>query len=321
MCVLFGLMAISACANSVAESPPDPAMSPLDQFLASPQSPASDSGLERQAEEFIASCMKSQGFEYIPFVSNSGGAETEAGPVFGSLEYATIFGYGITTLGRAMGTPISAISDDADPNLKIFKAMDQGMQREYEIALQGFTSIQSVPDVAPEVPPEPSCRQQAQDKFAPAPTQAAIPDQDQYRDLWDELETLYNTMETDPRLQAQVVIWSTCMQTHGFPDLKSRSEPQNEITIQWATMNGYSAALDPAGRMETSLIGPEPLQPDPEAWEQLKELEIQMATADFQCQGDYEAVWRQVRSDRENQFIVENSALLEQWRNQVNSGG
>ncbi len=90
----------------------------------------------RQQEEGIATCMHEQGFEYTPDIPNESDITVSDGPVFGSREYVTSYGYGIWNKVPDVGNSYE-ISRPVGAQQHYVDAMSDAEREAHETALEG----------------------------------------------------------------------------------------------------------------------------------------------------------------------------------------
>ena len=141
--------------------------------------------------------------------------------------------------------------------------------------------------------------------------------------LYEEWDKLYDRIENDPRLVEAVQAWSDCMADAGYPDLEDLYAGENLVYQRQSEAYGWDD--DPE-----ALPVPEDPEAEPEEWTvpeldpqvkaELREFELKVAWADYECQQehDVERIQREVQHAHEEQFIEDHRADLEAYRDWMN---
>lgn len=198
----------------------------------------------RAVEEAVATCMREQGFTYVPndpFVAGGErGDDPDAPWRLPPGEFAARYGYGITTMD-AMADATGGRADlPEDPNRAIIEAMSPAERQAYYEALWG-PGVQvfdegGIGAVAITIGDDEgtsradtlaglqeSCHNRAAVEVFGAPLfRPAAPDDsddDLSADLMREMATLGQRVERDPRVRAAADLWSSCMADAGHPGI------------------------------------------------------------------------------------------------------
>lgn len=336
---LAGLSTVAACGGG---SPADPAPTdaavtrttgPLDEFFGAPSAELTDEEMaaqERKVQESVVACMAAEGFEYRPFIMTQP-VET-AYDNFGTRAFAEKYGYGISTF--ATGSPsveAGPTSAPTDPNQAIVDAMSDAEREAYYAALYGAPVMASesgaaepTASIAPPGPEDLGCFGTAQQEVYGGGT--ASPDQ--FNDLFERMSAIYEKVADDPAVAQAQADWTACMADAGHPGLASVDDPMQQISERmnafWSDMDGASPA-PLVTETATATAAPDSMGPDPDdpALIQLKADEIAMAVADFDCRASsgYQAAFDAVSQDLQEQFVRDNRAELERYRDAMNGGG
>ena len=229
--------------------------SPLSKFMGYDGDPktmeAKFKEQNKKAQELVATCMTTQGFEYIPFTG--GFSDFNPFDQFGDMtkaEYAKKWGYAISTMinpdgSSVEGSPNSAAPSEevTDPNQKIREAMSESEGAAYDKALYGFSPDEgplatgtSDDSGDPETPPpafEPSgCQAQG--------FQNGL-DQKGEESMQKAYEDLSKRVEADPRNKAAKRAYRSCMKTAGYPEVKTPDEPYNVVQEKMSKLWEQSA--------------------------------------------------------------------------------
>ena len=258
----------------------------------------SESGVvERQTrvEGEIQSCMKAQGFDYVPVDPLAQRAALTGKARMTDEEFLEQFGYGISTLfGRAQA--------EADPNDRIRKSLSPADRAAYDRTLwgesPGLTFSEAIDsDAASELG---GCTKQATEKvFGGAAVLAKI------QGKFDELE---QRITQDQRMVRAVEKWSKCMAHQGY-----RYEEPEEIDTD---MIKRFKAIVGAGVQPGATAPPtRGTTYDRAALAALQREEVKIANADLACEKRHiTPVELEVRPQYEAAFRKQNRQLLDQVR-------
>lgn len=282
---------------------------------------------EQEAQELIRECMAAEGFDYIPFVPEE--SATFFGP-FGDLseeEFAEHYGFGFTTL-YVEEPGLADPEGYNDPNDEIVQDLDEATREEYYRVLHG-----EEPDVDFETMTDEEIDAYFED-FVPTGCYAEAQrevngSQRFFEDFSDELQEMWEEMQTDPRVVAAQADWSACMAEagHQFADQDAMYEYLQQRIDEIVTYNEPSpeqvAELEqefgPAGPTEEqmaemdTLFGP---QYDEAELKALNEEEISMAVADLDCRNALMDTFDEVQKEFEARFVAEHRDALEAYRNE-----
>lgn len=326
--ILVGVLVLGACSssggNSDGNDAGDDGVETLQDFIPGAVGFDPDNAeeqyrnQEQQAQEMIADCMAAEGFEYVPYVQNtdesfSGGADTAE-------EYAELYGFGVTHDLLSLETydenevPPELVDD---PNYAIQEGLSDEERDAYNSALYG-----DQPDIDFESMTEDEideyfqswdpggCQNEAYESVFDAEGSQAFYDQ-----FGDEMQSIYERAQEDPRIADLEANWSACMAESGYD-----FENQQDATIFIARRLEEIGAIqdlevDPNGNGWG--YGSEGIEPGSEMYKAAKKIldeEIEIAVASVACQTDTEDVYQQVYSEYEQDFIEQHRAELEQFK-------
>ena len=287
-----------------ASAQPTAEMGPLSAYMekiGGAQDDADYQEMSRRSEELIAQCMADEGFEYVP-VDQSGQMAVSTGsddmPAWDSVEYATLYGYGITTYEDMPGYTEVTTTESTDPNQDIVAAMSDAERDAYYAALYGE---QVEPDPDAEATPEATATWDWSTAGCQGAAQHEVYEQDQpwadpdFQALQEEMSTLWEGMVTDSRITDAETEWSSCMADAGY----TFDAPQDAQT----SISDAANALWGDG------------EPDDAAMASLRELEIATAVADRTCTDSVGLtdVQTAVQLELEQQFVDAHKAELDAW--------
>lgn len=325
-------------------------VSPIAEFLGqesysfdnSEESQARFFAEERERQDLIAACMRSEGFEYIPidpeensFFEEPGGLER------GSDEWVAKYGFGITTMWFSqeevgpdlVGHDFGSFEDQiaVDPNQAIVEAMGLTEQDAYYIALDGD---QQFPEFDETLSEEEMEAQFEDFDFQPsgcrgeAYNDSADPTFRFYDEFSDELEAMYERVQTDARfVEAQQKI-SDCVADKGYEytadeDLYERFESEMMVIDNSIDHPGEDLTEEDFGSMtpeELDEIFNQPRVLSEQALATLAELqqeEIELAVAVNDCDGGFESqgrLFQEIVAEYEQDFLDQNEDRLAEFK-------
>ena len=264
---------------------------------------------QARAEQIVAQCMKDQGFEYIPADPSapSGLAlmdESDPGAAqAGTLEHVKEHGYGISTWDIGDGKPFDVEPGQEDPNQDYVDSLSESARAAYELALHGVppTEEQLGSDDWVQDPSQGGCYGKSTEEVWNTNDAWDAP---QFASLIEEMSYVATNLDNDPEVTAAGALWSSCMAQHGYPGLESPWEAPDLIH---------------QGLRDIWVIGE---APDPEALAALRDEELSIALADFECSEEsrFAEAFRDAQFRAEQEFIdahqVELEALVEAIRAQ-----
>lgn len=327
-----GLLTLGACSGGPATpSPTDAAVTrttgPLDEFFGGPDADLSAEEMaaqERKVQESVVACMAAEGFEYRPYVMTA--PSSTAYPDADTRAFAEKYGYGISTFA----TDPDPTVQPTDPNQAIVEAMSDAEREAYEAALYGapvyaIESGAAEPTAMPTPDPEDlGCFGKAQQEIYGAGQVWT----NEFDDLFNRMSELYEKVDDDPAVAQALDRWTACMADAGHPGLASVNDPIQQISDRmnefWSATPGASPGpvpTDMTGNVdEPSYTGPDPDDP---ALIQLRADEIAMAVADFDCResSGYRTAFDATSLTLQEQFVQDNRAELERYREATSGGG
>jgi hypothetical protein len=249
-----------------------------------------------QIQDLIVACMSEAGFEYTPEQFYGDREEIAEDPNAGiwrlqeddPARFAREYGYGFTTIDLESQAPPTPGAAD-DPNLAYRESLPPAAQQEYDRALWGGEAGETG-----------GCQNQAYEQVYGDRTDG----ERRFDALVEEWDTLYQRIESDPRLDAARQAWSGCMAGAGYPDLTSLHDGQDQVSQRQSELSRDGAQ-------------------DPAAVEELRQFERDIAVADHTCRQDHDVdgIERTVRFEHEARFIEEHRADLEAYRDWLNEQG
>jgi hypothetical protein len=267
---------------------------------------------QRRMEDLIATCMRDQGFEYVP-------VPPEAKPKSKFAEafelppdkFAEQYGYGISTFD--WGDPVG--ENDTDPNRQIRDRLSATAKKAYDKALDGEGMVVAAgggAKVSSSKSTDLGCRGKAAEQVYGKPKDLKDPGQEMRRfdSLFKDLEALRKRIEADPRVADAAQAWSDCMADARYTGLNKPEDARTKVQQRMDRLLG----IDTSGPGPTA----KPKSPkdlDPAQLSALKRYELAIAKADYDCkQTHYEKPFREVQFQLETEFVGTHRTLLEQYK-------
>jgi hypothetical protein len=276
----------------------DPAKSPLAEYYSTMYGGGDEEDFAKQqqkVEELVAVCMADEGFEYIPvdqsqYMSTSDVAEYDPQ----SKKWVAENGYGITTQ-NGMAPEVDPEEEQfVDPNQSYVEALSATEQTAYYETLYGVSPTEEeMNNEEYEYSWEKAgCQGAAQHEVRP---QAY--DDEKYQPLLEKMNTIYETVQRDPKVAELDSSWSSCMADAGFTSYAKKQDAMDAVIEK-------SNALYEDGSAEG---------PSDEMLKEVQEFEIETAMADLECATsiDYQDTVLGVQFELEKQFIADNKSELD----------
>lgn len=324
MAVIAIAAGVAACSGTAPETiTTEPTFaSPLDEFFGQAVWDSQEAfqravdEFDVRREELVAACMRDAGFDYLPDLESfqiTTARFDELHP--NDLNWVSQYGFGIVSGHRSVGT----MSTDRDhPNREYVESLSETAREAWEIALNG-----------PPDNPQPAWTSQADfDEwmrtngcrgYAIVQAQSESPifllQTGEFAPLFDAKNQLEGTIRERPEMAILNREWANCMADVGLPGL---GEPR-DATGPLATELFITRTMIQMRREDGT--------PDPDDGAALladiQRREIEMALADFDCRQatNYDARVNAIRLDVETQFVSDNRALLEDFRNAAEMTG
>lgn len=290
---------------------------------------------QMKVEELVAKCMTDQGFEYTPVDYSSMNGNAMAMPAgddgsdleWGTLEFAKKYGYGQTT--NPWGDPVDQPTDGGqewvDPNQAYLESMTETEMTAYQTALYGvqpnFTDDADWENWNPTWE-EQGCYGAAQHEVNPNMTSGGSEDENKWADLEAEMQTMYESLESDPRVTEAVAKWASCMADAGYPGMATITDAETMISDKVQAVYEDGTPYDD--------LGPDATQEDYEAADAaMQELtaaitpeEIEVATADFTCREDigYQDTYDDVNVALQQEFYDAHKTELDAYVTEMSGG-
>lgn len=243
-------------------------------------------------EVALAACMAAEGFEYVPFVSESG-PDILTLPEYAELddlERARQIGYGFFVQVRSSTTSVEQVN----PNDAIVVAMSEAELEEYKKAMSGDNDF-SVPfdDLPPDTEFDTGCRG---GDGTPAVEEALYADP-LWIELSEDIDEFSTNLAAEPRLLALDATWAECAADAGLGDVQKPGEARELIRKRWSPYVDVEDA---------------PL-PTAQEWDELERYEIEVAVDDVGCREElgYDDEQEAITAELESTFLAERHDTIE----------
>jgi hypothetical protein len=269
---------------------------------------ASMNAREAKVQEAIRTCMKAEGFDYIPVDPSQSGMKIRfGGPDVGTdAKSRRTMGYGITT--GLLAKPRS--SQGSDPNEAIRNGLSDADRKAYDTALQGADAAaameagtgggrrvtRQVGSSAEAGPPK--------DQGCFGKAQAEVPGGPET--VGKDLKDMLSRVEADPRTVAANRKWAECMAHAGYTDFEQPRDASRSVMDKMDALMGATPQGDGVTRFA---IGGDDI--DQAKLADLRQEEITIAVADGKCQDDtgYRKVVDKVQHEAEQRFLDDHPDL------------
>ncbi len=302
---------------------------------------------QRLINEQVVECMAAEGFEWIPDDESMMfmGAPTDPeGIEYGSDEWVAKYGFGISTQmfpQEVVGPDLVGMDEEIyggpgeeyeDPNAEYVNTLTEAETEAYYEALYGSDSGPEIDESMSEEEMDEAFRAWEATHEPTGCMNIAQEDifggEDFYLEFGDELEDMWERVESDPRIVEANAEIAECMADKGL-DFTSLEDANEEI---WSRVEPLQQEIYGAmeqidiSEEEAEALSPEELDElftpelSDEAKSKLADIqaeEIELAVAVNECGGGYrqqEDLYRQVQFDIETRFVEENRAELEEFK-------
>jgi hypothetical protein len=278
-------------------------------------------------DEFLTACMEEKGFTYYPTSPFRRWRiwEPEPGkPVYGTMEWAARFGFGISTephvtiqlaWHRTLGKQTLPLIPEAigdDLNFDASMRMAHSERRAWGEALHGVmrTSTEAYWRWSGTPWDQVPLEYQGCEVRWVLEEEARLAAPAQFEVLAHQIEGFEATVATDPRVANLNSQWSTCMSNLGELVWDDPFHPITELLAAWETRNlidpnestGWDWARNPEGPPHISAS-------------EFRDLEIRIALADWNCREKlhFDAAVRAVNLELQQCFVELHRTELELW--------
>jgi hypothetical protein len=271
---------------------------------------------ERQIQEQIRQCMAEQGWEYQP-IDQSQFIAFGPGDDLSIEERALEYGYGFSTYFDE--EEFFTGPEFEDPNQEYVESLSDAERDAYYRALYGDS-----PEIDPSLSEEEI--EEIFENFVPTGCEPAAyedafggGEQEIFYQTFDEqLQQMYERIESDPRIVAEQEAWSACMAEAGYPfssheDLYQELDRRMQPVWESQAFPGEDLSPEEIEAMsdeEREALFNRPPDVDEELLAEVQEYELALAAADLSCPGTTflpsEARF-EVMAEYEQAFIDENA--------------
>lgn len=270
---------------------------------------------QKKVEEFVATCMTKEGFEYVPNTTSGGvviTSEDDNPWKPDDREWVSKYGYGAVDYPGRDEQP-QATEPPKDPNQVYVEGLPQAEQQAYYETLYGKSSDQPTDDgeAAQYDWKNAGCMGAAQHEIYGD----NVFDQGDHKPLMDALNKFYETMQNDPSFTEIDGEWSACMTEAGHDGFAKQQDAQNSI---YTLINEYYEKNQPAdGQVDQNFGTPK----DPE-FAKIAQTELPLALADLDCREKTDYRQRQLRAQfaLEEQFITDHKEELDALKASAGQG-
>ncbi len=243
-----------------------------------------------KVENTIASCMKAEGFDYVPVDSVAQQAALTGKANMSDEEYEKQFGYGISTLyGR--GTAQS------DPNETIRSRLGAADRAAYDRALSGGKPEQTFALAVDtgEFTELGGCTKKATDR--------AFGGTQLLQTLQRKLDELDDSIVADQRMVRAIEAWRGCVKDATGEEYEDAESIEDEIKQRFERIVG---SVVPPGQ-----VAPAGTEVDTAALRKLQQDELDLFNKDLTCEKKHiDPVEKKVRQEKETKFKSDNAELL-----------
>jgi hypothetical protein len=350
--VLIAVVMVAACdgvgpyGNSSADPDVGAAIGPIAEFFdwdwpgagfGFTEPTEEDRQLHYQVEGLAAECMAERGFDYFPApfwadvdASRGGVARDLASQSQEAADlwrlrhedpaaYAREYGYGVTTIEILRDEDQDAGA--VNPNHEYRDGLSPEAQEEYRRALFGFGTE---PEVVGEPDSEDGSAVLAPGGCLATARQEVYGDEipDPFSELREDIAAqLARDYSHDSRMVEVTGDWVRCMANAGHPGMEGLRDGRDGVVGRHLSLQHgetEEAGADPdRGAIPDPAARPEP---DAAKLAALREFELEIAWADYQCREEHgvDAIERTVRFEAEAAFIEEHREELDAYRDWLN---
>lgn len=318
---MAGGLVLTGCSKD-ADPSAEESIGPLMQYLA-PLDESQEYTVERvkevhtQREELAAKCMRELGWDYKPqpwqdMMYPSGGEQSEdAGPEYGTLEYAKQYGYGVVSYPGQDDetTEVEPGSEEEyiDVNEDYVNSLSDSQREAYHADLYGTgQDPEELDEDGNAVEPTYDPSQQGCAGKAYAEQMGEQPYEDpEFKDLIEKMQTeVWGDAENNDQMAEVESEWAACMSGKGysFPTRgKAEEHIYEQLNAMWETQAAEAGGEAPdEAKLE-------------ERQEAIRVEEIKQATDDVTCAEEvkYEKRMTEIDYALQQKFVDENKAQLD----------
>jgi len=262
---------------------------------------AADEVAKREkVEKLVATCMKEEGFDYLPVDQRRPKQVNDYMDAYGTAEWAARHGYGAYPTDEETAQLDEQVASE-DPNDDYLASLSEGDAGAYYDALQGggmseteIMAMKAGGDVPEYDWQSAGCLGRSQHEvLGDDPTRST-----RFEPLVAAMNALGQDQLTDPAIAPIDAEWSGCMAAAGFAGLPTKQSASDAVFAQSQDYWVSGATDEPTKELRAT-------------W---REYEIEVAVADFDCSESvgYDDKALAVQTARETRFIADNQAELDE---------
>ena len=313
---------------------------------------------ERKRQDAVADCMRAQGWTYTPFVQDFSAVSFQPpGYDLTRKEYVEKYGFGIATSAEESNNPpANASKPEDDPNFAYQQSLSLSDQEAYNKALYGSgisgpgspdetstasgdssggdasgvatTNASAAVAMTPENSGCMGTAMQATNGGASNPADKAFVD-----DFQKRLSTMFEKLQSDPRVVAAGRVYATCMAGKGYPEIDKPDSAQQKVSEKMNSAMGFdggsgsataatiAVAASTAAKPDEASGQPGPPPFDPVKLAEVKTYELGVAKADLACGKDVMKTSYEVSQELEKAFVEDNKADVARYKEVAVNGG
>ena len=270
-------------------------------------------------EELISKCMRDAGFTYRPDLDSDRftiGSAALADIHSNDPEWVAQYGFGIISGHNPVFGAI--LGDRVDPNKEYRESLSETARVAYDFALNGpednLQPAWTTQDDHDEWMKSRGCWGRAIVQ-AQSESPLFLRQSDEFAPLWDAINDMERAIFERPEIVKLHRDWSSCMAGAGHLGLGNPSDARITVRTEFLVTRTTIDLRRKAGTPD--IDGGAALLAD------IQRREIDMALVDFDCRqtNDFDTRVNEIRLEAETQFVNDNRALLEDFRNAAEVAG
>ena len=292
-------LTLAGCSGDKAATELDPAESPLTTYMSVMNEGYDEDSMlaqQNEQEEFVASCMADEGFDYVP-VDNSqySGMTSADGEEYGTEKWVAENGYGMSQSPEQIAEQQEQSQEFVDPNQDYVMSLSEGEQAAYYEVLYGVQPTEE--EMGEDGSYEYNWETSGCQGFASHEINGDQPSQNEHEALYEAMGAMYEAAQADPTLVKLDSEWAAYMADAGYATFLKKADAQESI------MTEQNALYE-----EQSGTGP-----DEAVLAEMREKELALAMVDFTCAEEigYTEASTKVQFDLEEQFITDHKSELD----------
>jgi hypothetical protein len=317
--MLGAMAACSGDGSATAMGPSTP--SRLSDYLGVAYQVSADDALQafddqqRAAQDFIAQCMRDQGFDYTPIPTVTAFTGGDFRP--DDRDWVAQWGYGGIDHPKRAEQLAAAAQGPSDPNNDYVASLSPAELQEYNRALFGTATQPGTTTVSSDGSTvatgddmtyrweDAGCYGAAEHDADQKNPERRLATSDDFKPLFDAIDR-FNAAPIPGMADADAA-WSSCMVGAGYPGLAVQSDARSNFYA--ATLNALSS-------------GPDANSPDSAAFRAAADVEVALAPADLDCREstDYQAKQQAAQLAAEAAFVQDHLSDLKAFKTATEQG-